>query len=620
MKHLQLTTSVLCMAALVACNNDKDDTPQLAASDEITIDANVGQMSEKKALKLGTRFDAGDEISVYAWTGSASEIPAVLQVNNSINTLGDNGNWTANPKMLWKDGQSKHYFLGVYPQKAITDFVTDAYALNTADQEVSDVLVATNLTGIQYRSTAIPLKFTHVMARLDVNVKVANFAETPTEVKIKIKAKTSATINYLTKKVTATGEDAEIILPLAKNTADGYLFSYSSIMIPQDGFDKVIITVGDQSFSYSRSKDITLKSGYYTTLNLTLRRNEITVGDVSIVDWNTGESIDGDAFLDDEGSTGDGVFTTDSTICLDNSNVTHTVIFDWYGVEDQIVAHGARAVQPPCMIRWGYVLKKWKNGDNVYDFSSEVTSDLLLSAVWEKMTATTTIDLGLTSGNLWTALNLGAVMPWPGDYYAWGETSTKSIFTWSTYRYGTDKNSMTKYCTESKYGKDGFTDGLTTLEESDDAATAVLGSDFAIPTMEEWKELGDECYWVWTSNYLSLGMYGYIVYKAKTAEDKGVKVTAERTAKPEYMPYDTHIFLPTTGFREKGKNINCQVDPYGGLGHYWASTSHSYSNLTSYEGDELYFDNLHVFPNFSGIYRFYGLNVRAVKRPTISTE
>ena len=305
----------------------------------------------------------------------------------------------------------------------------------------------------------------------------------------------------------------------------------------------------------------------------------------------------------------------------DYSNVTYTVTFDLYEVEDQIVAHGAKVVQPPCMIKYGYILKEWKNGENVYDFSSEVTSDLLLTADWEEMTATTTIDLGLTSGNLWTALNLGAVKPWPGNYYAWGDTATKSTFTWKTYRYGTDKNSMTKYCTESKYGKDGFTDGLTTLEESDDAATAVLGSDFATPTMKEWKELGDECYWVWTTDYFGQGLYGYIVYKAKTAEDRGVKASAERTAKTDYKPYDTHIFLPVTGFREAGKTLNSQGGTNGGLGHYWASTSHCQSAFTSCEGDELYFDSLHVFSDLgSGMYRYYGLNIRAVKRPSRSTD
>ncbi|MBR6251553.1 MAG: fimbrillin family protein [Bacteroidales bacterium] len=299
----QITTLALCAMTLAACNHDKDDAPQPSNSGEIVIDANVGQMTEKKSLKLGTTFDAGDAISVYAWTGSSSAIDAEnLQVNNAINTLGDDGKWTATPKMLWKDGQSKHYFLGVYPQKTITNFTADEYALNTADQEASDVLVATNLDGISYRSTSVPLTFKHIMSVLYVNINYANFSTEPTEAIVKVNAKTNATINYLTKSVTPTGDNSDIVLP-AIETVDGYKFSYKSVLIPQSGIKEIVIRIGDQSFAYVPQKGITLKSGCYTTINMTIRRNEITNDNVSIVDWNKEEPIDVDALEKGDPST-----------------------------------------------------------------------------------------------------------------------------------------------------------------------------------------------------------------------------------------------------------------------------------------------------------------------------
>ncbi len=40
------------------------------------------------------------------------------------------------------------------------------------------------------------------------------------------------------------------------------------------------------------------------------------------------------------------------------------------------------------------------------------------------------VDLGLPSGLKWATCNVGATNPWDyGDYYAWGETTTKSTYT-----------------------------------------------------------------------------------------------------------------------------------------------------------------------------------------------
>ena len=44
------------------------------------------------------------------------------------------------------------------------------------------------------------------------------------------------------------------------------------------------------------------------------------------------------------------------------------------------------------------------------------------------------VDLGLPSGTLWATMNVGASSPEDcGYYFAWGETSTKDAYDWSTY-------------------------------------------------------------------------------------------------------------------------------------------------------------------------------------------
>ncbi len=110
------------------------------------------------------------------------------------------------------------------------------------------------------------------------------------------------------------------------------------------------------------------------------------------------------------------------------------------------------------------------------------------------------VDLGLPSGLLWATCNVGAVTPEDyGDYFAWGETQPKVTYDWSTYQYCNGSyNTLTKYCNNSDYGYNGFTDNLTTLLPEDDAATANWGSDWRMPTKEEWEELYTNTTVTWT--------------------------------------------------------------------------------------------------------------------------
>lgn len=57
------------------------------------------------------------------------------------------------------------------------------------------------------------------------------------------------------------------------------------------------------------------------------------------------------------------------------------------------------------------------------------------------------VDLGLPSGTLWATCNVGATSPEDyGDYYAWGETSTKDTYYWTNYKYANGAhNKLTKY-------------------------------------------------------------------------------------------------------------------------------------------------------------------------------
>ena len=185
------------------------------------------------------------------------------------------------------------------------------------------------------------------------------------------------------------------------------------------------------------------------------------------------------------------------------------------------------------------------------------------------------VDLGLSSGTLWADRNVGANAPEAyGDYFAWGETTTKSTYDWSTYKWcqGSDAT-MTKYCTSSYYGT---IDNKTVLDLEDDAAFVNIGAEWRMPTEEDFRELHAECSWTSTTQN---GTNGY-------------KVTG---------PNGNSIFLPTAGYYGSSG-----FGGAGSYGYYWSSTLHSINaNATSFDLEMDYFD-VHS--------RYCGLPVRAVAR------
>lgn len=143
-----------------------------------------------------------------------------------------------------------------------------------------------------------------------------------------------------------------------------------------------------------------------------------------------------------------------------------------------------------------------------------------------------------------------------------------------------DYNQLTKYCPQSDFGYNGFTDDLKTLQPSDDAATANWGEGWSTPTYNQWVELLTKCSHSWTT----------------INEVKGCLFTARN---------GNSIFLPAGDSRyDEESRIT------GDEGSYWSSTLHQYLPdgvkgfrfIISFEDCDLYntFD------------RAYGRTVRAV--------
>lgn len=115
----------------------------------------------------------------------------------------------------------------------------------------------------------------------------------------------------------------------------------------------------------------------------------------------------------------------------------------------------------------------------------------------EKANGIGTVDLGLPSGLLLDAMNIGSSNPiQAGKYYAYGELLEKKTYDWSTYWWGTSATELEKYVLykDRANGKDGFYDGRAVLDLEWDAVSkdyASKGTDHRMPTKDEAQEIID---------------------------------------------------------------------------------------------------------------------------------
>ena len=197
------------------------------------------------------------------------------------------------------------------------------------------------------------------------------------------------------------------------------------------------------------------------------------------------------------------------------------------------------------------------------------------------------VDLDLPSGTLWAACNIGADNPEDkGDYIAWGETSGykdgKTKFAYSTYKYCKgSQTTLTKYCNNSSYGNNGFTDTLTELLPEDDAATANWGTNWRMPSKEQFDELIN-------SNYTTTTW-------ATQNSKQGYRITSKSNG--------NSLFLPTAGYRS-----DSSITRENSEGWYWSRTLCTNFPVEAYC---LRLDSSNIRTNV--YYREYGLSVRPVR-------
>lgn len=212
------------------------------------------------------------------------------------------------------------------------------------------------------------------------------------------------------------------------------------------------------------------------------------------------------------------------------------------------------------------------------------------------------VDLGTDDDIEWGDRNIGSSDPEDyGDYFSWGETTTKPYYSTSNYKWageGYDNNNLgdlKKYNDQTN----------VTLESDDDVATAVLGSGYRMPTREEIESLLKACE---SSKEYVNGVLG-------------LKLTSKTTG--------NSIFFPTTGYMEDGSLVqngdlyvwssqvyNITYVPWQPTGYYWIGSGDALHSVNITKTQDQQWDAY-----LGGASRYCGLVVRPVKvKSTTTTE
>ena len=200
------------------------------------------------------------------------------------------------------------------------------------------------------------------------------------------------------------------------------------------------------------------------------------------------------------------------------------------------------------------------------------------------------VDLGLESGLLWAACNVGSCThEGYGKFFAWGETASKKAYCWSHYAYAQDPDPydndtihweqgdngsnlwLTKYNTQDDWLPESFEnpDGKTTLEPVDDAALAIMGNGWRMPTVTEWNEL----------------IAGTIQTRVEVNGIGGIRFTSKENGNSIFLPFAGYYSGPQHSAYYNSGNLP--------VGEYW---SNEIDSEKPYQAYSLYFDD----PDFEG--------------------
>ena len=582
----RVVLAVLCATVFAACSTDESisETTLSASSSNslLRITASIDATGNTRVDGLdATTFETGDTIGLYI-LNSDGDIYGDSISSINVPAVYDGSAWTILEDVTLTEDSA--YVLGYYPydksneadgicltMDGVTDYLLSGntpanngdsmavltfnhmltritLSLSTSESLGSATLSAVGIKGDLWPESElmiIPMNDYGIAACRAIYEEVCTVLEegelTTQEIScngITISSSEKTDINILVYSVegdatcgsivlTVNGSDYEVSLANSSITEwkSGCQYTYP---ITIDVTEGATLDVSDITGTYSGTMNvslnsITLISGEETTVEVT----EIDDSNVTI-SWSGSITISNTAIPISVDCDCSATFDSDS-VAIEGSTTMDITTLGYYGLSVAVEGTAYAAADSLSLtisISSVNAVVEF-NGVKGTDSSADDTSDDdTASSDTTYINGYAAVDLGLSVK--WATMNVGAESPEDyGNYYAWGETETKSTYS-SLYSvtYGVE---MDDIAGDAEY----------------DAATANWGSSWRMPTEDECQELVDSCTWTWTTEN---DINGYLVTGSN----------------------GNSIFLPAAGRRDGTMPFYVNS-----RGEYWSSTPYS---------------------------------------------
>lgn len=272
--------------------------------EKLPINISVGQQTRAN----DSTFENEDEVGIYVvnYDGSTAGTLAASgnQVDNERFTY-NNGAWTPDETIYWKDQSTAADFYAYYPYSESVNISAHPFSV-MADQSTEDNFWASDFlwgkaAKVTPTSSAVPIVTNHSLSKILLAIEPGNgfteesWAVATKSVKI-CNVKTNATIDLASGVAAATGDDGEIVPFLSVPTTSGVKPSYKAMIVPQTIADKsklIVVTVDGTEYVYRTG--ITFKANTQHRFVVTVNKKGGNV-DVTIGEWEMDDFVNiGDA-------------------------------------------------------------------------------------------------------------------------------------------------------------------------------------------------------------------------------------------------------------------------------------------------------------------------------------
>lgn len=306
---------------LTACNNEltepqADQVPENA----VRITASINNpFATTRSMPLGTvedqtKFNEGDEILVTSYSGQH----ATYRFDGSAWTPTD-GKY-----LLWQDDYQTETFLAYYPAEWGLAIVGGASYAFPTDQSSKDKIAKADLmqTNLNQTKTKDALHFAMGRSTARLIVEIAGFnSEFPAGTKVE-------NVEFHNRRA---GASQVTYTPYAEGTGEAGS-TYTVLVGGNAAYNTVSLEVGGKAMT-AKLQDITYDGGKSYTYRLTVGKEKLEVGEVTVADWTGREVIPGgEANL----SKWDGVTTSAVTPEADGKTYNIKDAEEWVWLCEQV--------------------------------------------------------------------------------------------------------------------------------------------------------------------------------------------------------------------------------------------------------------------------------------------